>query len=618
MHAVHGDPPACLLCIISRREQQQPPTAGHLATVDVVVQRYPVAQTAAQTISFLNPKSYRLDKVRHRQATAAVMMRTIELGYGGMMESSWTPFAAMEALVAEDNQEVGHAEEEDREQGQIGANNFPESERECDGVSAPETTMARGRGSTTVTALKVVDPAHQEASLMNTARSRELMEYGNHKDKVIVLNMSWQDFYDSSLTKPPSGGAKVRLPVAQFIHVDPWYDADTLSVEDARKFRKLIDMMAQVGTKILVWGNFFGLKNWVAMLLGEYCRSNPGTEWDVEPTPIVLLRANERNMQGHRGRHLRRNCEFAILATFVEPGANKNRRRNQASTNNAEQVQALGLPTGLPHLPKLSDNSNVILEYKPPTKKERLKDSRGTPLRKLAEKSVSLVSQLLARWTKPGDTVVDLFSGSSGMAVALIALGGDRRYIGVDNDQDIMDAVGARIGRAHLVRAQQKLDLDMSIGRMISFQNLSSTVNSFLLPPHNVPSGLLNGNALSASGPQANLDWLLPATASRFEIKDTQLTADGLPLGEGLFLRDDAMPIELGTELQDLYFFGTFVETSQLDSLYPDGVPGYPGVFELSHPVSEYCLVVDKRCPGAKINDARGLRRYTSYMYSRA
>ena len=571
VHAVHGETQCCLVCIITTRGGQPPPTPAHLATVDALVERYPAAQSSAQTIGFLNPASYKLDQGRRRQATAAAMMRTIELGYGAMVDKSWAPFVAMEAFLEEANLQVANLEIADEDQGQFGSDGC---EPDVEAVAAPDTTVARGRGGIVATSVKAGDPAREEAALMNSAHSREHITYDKHKDKVIVLNMSWQEFYDNSMSKPSDGGSRIRLPVAQFIHVDPWYDADTLSTEDFRKFRKLIDGMAQVGTKLMLWGNFFGLNFWIRMLAGEFSKQVT-IEWDVEPTPIVVVRASERNMQGHRGRTLRRNCEFALLATCVEPKANKNRRRNLAAANNADQVQALGLPTGLAHLPKLSDNSNVILEYKPPTKKERLKDSTGKPLRKLAEKSVTLVAQLLARWTRPGDTVVDLFSGSSGMAVALIALGGKRRYIGVDNDPDIMDAVHMRIGRAHLLKAQQDSDLDLSLGRMISFQSLSSAVNCFLLPPHNVPTALMNGNALSASGPHGNLDWVPPNTASMFEIKETQMIANGFPLGEGLFLRGDAQPLEAGTDLPDLYFFGDFVETSQLDTV-SRGCPWVP------------------------------------------
>jgi hypothetical protein len=341
------------------------------------------------------------------------------------------------------------------------------------------------------------------------------------------------------------------------------------------------------------------------MLQGVF-NPNAHTKWEVEPTPIVVVRHASRNRQAHRGRTLRRNCEFALLATRVPKlPAKAARRRDLDAANNPEQLVALALPA-LPHLPKLSDNSNVILEYKPPTKKERLKDSKGTALRKLAEKAVSLTAQILARWTAPDDTVLDLFSGSSGMAVSLIALGRGRKYVGVDNDPDIMDAVHARIGRAHLLRAQQQNEMNTSLARLVSFQSLASAHHSFLLPAHNIPVAMMNGRDLAMGGPHNNLDWVPPEMASRFEIKESQITANGLQMGEGLFLRGDVSPIEAGTDLPELYFFGTFVESSQLETLYPDGVPGYPGVFSLRAPVADYCLVLDERCPGAKINDARG------------
>ena len=168
--------------------------------------------------------------------------------------------------------EVANLEVVDEDQGQFGGDG---SERDVEVVAAPDTTVARGRGGTVTTSQKAADPARQEAALMTSAQSREHMTYDKHKDKVIVLEMSWQDFYDNSLRKPPDGGMKVRLPVAQFIHVDPWYDADTLSAEDLRKFRKLIDGMAQVGTKLLLWGNFFGLNFWIRMLAGEYNTPKP-------------------------------------------------------------------------------------------------------------------------------------------------------------------------------------------------------------------------------------------------------------------------------------------------------------------------------------------------------
>jgi 16S rRNA G966 N2-methylase RsmD len=537
------------------------------------------------------------------------MMRTIELGYVDMVDPTWPPLVEMESFLAADD-EVKGEDGDEHEDAEVGDN----SSNDANGVGSHRHNRfgsgAEPRRAAAGLQVEVAaDPAVEEAKLMFSAHSRELLAYDGHKASVVVMCMTWQEYYDKSQSAR-AGADKVKLPVAQFIHVDPWYDATTLDADDAEKFRKLIDKSSVVGTRILVWGTFGGLHRWQEMLQGVY-NPNATTKWEVEPTPIVVVRHASRNRQAHRGRTLRRNCEFAILATRVPKATNPRQRRNLDGANHTDQLVALALPA-LPHLPKLSDNSNVILEYKPPTKKERLKDSKGTALRKLAEKAVSLTAQILSRWTAPDDTVLDLFSGSSGMAVALIALGRGRKYVGVDNDPDIMDAVHARIGRAHLLRAQQQNEMNTSLARLVSFQSLASAHHSFLLPAHNIPVTMLNGKELAVGSPHNNLDWVQPETASRFEIRETQMSANGLQMGEGLFLRGDVASIEVGTEVPELYFFGAFVESSQLETIYPDGVPGYPGVFSLRAPVAEYSLVLDERCPAAKINDARGSpRAYT-------
>lgn len=254
----------------------------------------------------------------------------------------------------------------------------------------------------------------------------------------------------------------------------------------------------------------------------------------------------------------------------------------------------------------LSDNSNVIPEYVPPSKKERLKDAQGKELRHMGEKSASCNAVIAARYTKPGATVLDLFAGTASLGCTIIAMGNDRKYVGVDNDNEVIGPAQERLGRAWMVR-QRNLDQDgANLSRILAFQTAASEQSAFMLPANNVPSGLKCGRPLAA-GPHGNLDFVAPATETMFVIKETNLAANGAPMGEGIFLKVDAAPIEAGTDITSIYFFGAFMDSKSLEAKFPDGVPGYPGVFHLCAPFENYNLVLDERCPGAKINDPKGI-----------
>ena len=154
---------------------------------------------------------------------------------------------------------------------------------------------------------------------------------------------------------------------------------------------------------------------------------------------------------------------------------------------------------------------------------------------------MDLNAHVVMRFSKPGDVILDIFAGTASLALAVIAIGGDRKYLGCENDVDIQGAVENRLGKALLLRDRTTSDSEVTLARLAAFQNLASSVRSFLLPEHNIPSTLLNGKALVTGGPQGNLDWSPEQqSSSAFEIKDTHRNVDGCPIGEGLFLRDDA------------------------------------------------------------------------------
>jgi DNA methylase len=63
-----------------------------------------------------------------------------------------------------------------------------------------------------------------------------------------------------------------------------------------------------------------------------------------------------------------------------------------------------------------------------------------------------IVNQLLRRYTKPGDMVVDLFEGSGTSAIEAARLG--RRLVGIDIQPDLVQAVNARLQELDIPPAQ--------------------------------------------------------------------------------------------------------------------------------------------------------------------
>ena len=81
----------------------------------------------------------------------------------------------------------------------------------------------------------------------------------------------------------------------------------------------------------------------------------------------------------------------------------------------------------------------------------------------------------------------------------------------------------------------------------------------------------------------------------------------GLQLGDGVFLRSTAVAIPAGTFLPDLDFYGSFFLSETTDTKYPEGAPQH-GIFQLSAPLAHYSMEISPKCPGCKINDAKGVQ----------
>lgn len=226
-------------------------------------------------------------------------------------------------------------------------------------------------------------------------------------------------------------------------------------------------------------------------------------------------------------------------------------------------------------------------------------------MRHLSERGPALNGVVTARFVPPGGKVLDIFAGTLSLAIPLIMKDPKATYLGIDNDDELVDPATMRLGRAHRMRDEITNAYDASLASVCAFQALATNQESFILPDNNIPTHLPDGAPLGFSA-VANLPTADDKSPWPLEILDTGMSSAGLDMGQGLFLRKDAPAIVKGTYIAGISFFGNFLPTSQLATRFPDGCPGFPGVFVLSEPLQEYCLVMDARCPGAKLNDAHG------------
>jgi hypothetical protein len=205
-------------------------------------------------------------------------------------------------------------------------------------------------------------------------------------------------------------------------------------------------------------------------------------------------------------------------------------------------------------------------------------------------------------------------SGSASLGAAVILRGDSTSYLGIDKDRVVVELAKARLGRMWQLIARHRMENYRTLQELVTIQSVASSPMSLIMPTHNVPLLLENGNAPTLSLTE-NLDHPPALPVSPFEVKPTDKKGTlGMSMGDGFFLREDADPIPANTFLTSVNFYGTFVLTSQLDTLYPGGTP-QPGVFALRG--CDYSLIVSDACPAGKINDCKGTHQrfvYTTHM----
>ena len=590
--AVFGTDNLCLACFVKDLAVKAgyPPQMGLRNAV--IVERFPIAATVAAVGKYFNPLSKNGGaqwEEHQRMMQASAYMRMMELGFPAMAEGDWEPLHKIEAFLAPPPAAAAIAA---RGEALLLAASGALGEEKADiEPSAPE----------------VQDDHEVEERHMNMNHTKDEQAYQKNKAKVRMITMSWQEYYDQGMRgKNDDGSTQEFFPFRKFdvIHVDPPYDwPNHPTPQLMKKFRRLLDACSKEGTIVIIWNHWMQLADYGRMLAGGY---NDGilTRWDVDPSLACVIRHKFRTVVGNGGCTMKSMTDHFMTAVRCGE-SNKSQRNKMQVRNNAGQTSLLEIKNDVDLVPF----PNVIFESLPPNKNECLRNAKGKPIRPMSERGPALNLQLARRFVPKGGSVFDPFGGTASFGLALMLADHDASYFALDSDEALLEPATARLGRAFRLREKYQQEYAQSLVSLCAFQALASSHNAFVLPNNNMPPYAPNGKALGLVC-QDNLPVDAAGLPGPLEIKPTGLTIDGVDMGEGLYVRKDAGTLKAGSVIPGLHFYGTFIPTSQLGNRYEGGIPGFPGVFLMSKPLEDWCLILDQRCPGAKINDARGIHAH--------
>ena len=358
----------------------------------------------------------------------------------------------------------------------------------------------------------------------------------------------------------------------------PYRPLEEPGEQDRLKLRQAIDYFSSAGrgAVCITWCNPFSVGK-VRDMFRVTCGSQdmPG-HWKVDPSLLTMVRHPSRAYQPRGTRMLRNFTEIAVVAyrkVRVSAG-----RWQLSHTSNSNNVHMLFGGQGLPR------SGNVVTDYVPPTRHQRLKDCNGRVWRPFGEKSVKLYMSLLAKYTKPGDFVVDMFGGTFASAIACLAL--ERKFLGCEAVASLTRDAQLRIGR-YLLHTQATKGTSGT--RALEWASSNALASMLSRPPSDPILGA--DNAPDRPAPMAS--W---RTAHQVYVKESQLVgAQGRSVGKGLFA---ATTFSEGQTIAMLW--GDWLPPS--DAL-PEHKLGYVRTF---NPISTGFLIrVRDECPGGYVNDPK-------------
>ena len=227
---------------------------------------------------------------------------------------------------------------------------------------------------------------------------------------------------------------------AQLFWIDCWFKSeDQPQGQHAIMMRKFFDMCSKEGSVVLVFGRAETLyKHWQPLMRDGFAEST--LKWYLDPKIFFVIRSRRRDAFT-RNRTTWHSLTEEVLC-FTRKAQSQATKRKQTDmvcppTRNYDKMFALkyGDINGHP--------GNVYNHYEPPTNAVRLRDYKGTMIRKNAEKTVTLNEYFVDLFTKEGDLVIDMFAGTASMAMACAKTA--RLYCGTEIDAEVHAAATTRL-----------------------------------------------------------------------------------------------------------------------------------------------------------------------------
>lgn len=207
---------------------------------------------------------------------------------------------------------------------------------------------------------------------------------------------------------------------------------DVLTEDQMKMVVENADSLLRPGGHAIIYCSIQQFKDWEVYFTSHTTQVDSKTvrpTFDVDPVPIVFTKhLSARNGASNRSSNtLSSIAEFAVHLT--KRGPSQAEKRSMVNYKNFNYVAST-----YPAYRNVIDNCKGLL----PSESIRVQksDNSGTANLRSEQKPLSVLKELISRFSQPGDIVVDLFSGTFATALACFDIPEHRQFVGCEKDNN--------------------------------------------------------------------------------------------------------------------------------------------------------------------------------------